>query len=167
MCMFCRSFFVLLVIVLSVLCSFGHCVVCSSFFWSLCCLFFVLLVIVLSVLCSFGHCVVCSLFFWSLCCLFFVLLVIVLSVLCSFGHCVVCSLFFWSLCCLFFVLLVIVLSVLRFTDSDFQTLLKMSYLMDGQTTNTNGWQHFEWVFVSGELNKNNKIENIRYVCCVY
>jgi hypothetical protein len=40
-------------------------------------------------------------------------------------------------------LLVIVLSVLRFTDSDFQTLLKMSYLMDGQTTNTNGWQHFE------------------------
>jgi protein-S-isoprenylcysteine O-methyltransferase Ste14 len=37
-------------IVLSVLLSFGHCAVCSSFFWSLCCLFFCLLVIVLSVL---------------------------------------------------------------------------------------------------------------------
>jgi phosphatidylglycerophosphate synthase len=46
--------------VLSVLLSFGHCVVCSSVFWSLCCLFFCLLVIVLSVLLSFGHCVVCS-----------------------------------------------------------------------------------------------------------
>ena len=41
-------------------CSFGHCVVCSSVFWSLCCLFFCLLAIVLSVLLSFGHCVVCS-----------------------------------------------------------------------------------------------------------
>jgi hypothetical protein len=30
--------------------SFGHCVVCSSVFWPLCCLFFCLLVIVLSVL---------------------------------------------------------------------------------------------------------------------
>jgi hypothetical protein len=40
--------------------SFGHCVVCSSVFWPLCCLFFCLLAIVLSVLLSFGHCVVCS-----------------------------------------------------------------------------------------------------------
>ena len=51
--------------------SFCHCVVCSSVFWSLCCLFFCLLVIVLSVLLSFGHCVVCSSVFWPLCCLFF------------------------------------------------------------------------------------------------
>jgi hypothetical protein len=35
---------------LSVLLSFGHCVVCSSVFWPLCCLFFCLLAIVLSVL---------------------------------------------------------------------------------------------------------------------
>jgi hypothetical protein len=34
---------------LSVLLSFGHCVVCSSVFWPLCCLFFCLLAIVLSV----------------------------------------------------------------------------------------------------------------------
>jgi hypothetical protein len=38
---------------LSVLLSFGHCVVCSSVFWSLCCLFFCLLAIVLSVLLRF------------------------------------------------------------------------------------------------------------------
>jgi hypothetical protein len=62
-------------------CSFGHCVVCSSVFWPLCCLFFCLLAIVLSVLLSFGHCDVCSSVFWPLCCLFFCLLAIVLSVL--------------------------------------------------------------------------------------
>jgi hypothetical protein len=66
---------------LSVLLSFGHCVVCSSVFWPLCCLFFCLLAIVLSVLLSFGHCAVCSSVFWPLCCLFFCLLAIVLSVL--------------------------------------------------------------------------------------
>jgi hypothetical protein len=42
-------FFCLLAIVLSVLLSFGHCLVCSSF----------------------GHCLVCSSVFWPLCCLFF------------------------------------------------------------------------------------------------
>jgi hypothetical protein len=56
----CCLFFCLLIIVLSVLLSFDHCVVCSSVFWSLCCLFFCLLIIVLSVLLSFDHCVVCS-----------------------------------------------------------------------------------------------------------
>ena len=39
---------------------FGHCVVCTSFFWPLCCLYFCLLAIVFSVLLSFGHCVVCT-----------------------------------------------------------------------------------------------------------
>jgi hypothetical protein len=42
-----------LAIVLSVLLSVGHCVVCSSLFWPLCCLFFCLLAIVLSVLLRF------------------------------------------------------------------------------------------------------------------
>ena len=39
--------------VLSVLLSFGHCVVCPSVFWPLCCLSFSLLAIVLSVLFRF------------------------------------------------------------------------------------------------------------------
>jgi hypothetical protein len=43
-----------LALVLSVLLSFGPCVVCSSVFWPLCCLFFCLLAIVLSVL-RFTH----------------------------------------------------------------------------------------------------------------
>ena len=67
-----RLSFCLLVIVLSVLFSFGHCVVCPFVFWSLCCLSFCLQVIVLSVLLSFGHCVVCPFVFWSLCCLSFI-----------------------------------------------------------------------------------------------
>jgi hypothetical protein len=46
--LYCLSFF-LLVIVLSVLLSFGHCIVCPSFFWSLYCLSICLLVIELSV----------------------------------------------------------------------------------------------------------------------
>jgi hypothetical protein len=58
--------------VLSVLLSFGHCVVCSSVFWPLCCLFL-----------SFGHCVVCSSVFWSLCCLFFFDLRILITPLAS------------------------------------------------------------------------------------
>jgi Flp pilus assembly protein TadB len=72
----CCLFFCLLVIVLSIILSFGHCVVYSSVFWSLCCLFFCILVIVLSILLSFGHCVVYYSVFWSLCCLLFCLLVI-------------------------------------------------------------------------------------------
>ena len=53
--MFCRSLLVLflLAIVLSVLLSFGHCIVCSSVFWPLYCLFFCLLAIVLLVLLRF------------------------------------------------------------------------------------------------------------------
>ena len=55
----CYLSFCLLAIVLSVLLSFGHCVICPSVFWPLCYLSFCLLAIVLSVLLSFGHCVVC------------------------------------------------------------------------------------------------------------
>jgi hypothetical protein len=114
--MFCRSLFVLLlfifwslcclsfcllVIVLFILLSFGHCVVYHSVFWSLCCLS-CLFVIVLSILLSFGHCVFYPSVFWSLCCLSFCLLVIVLSILLSFGHCVVypsSNYGFWLLLC--------------------------------------------------------------------
>jgi hypothetical protein len=44
-----------LAIVLSVLLSFGHCVVYSSVFWPLCCLFFCLLAIVLSILLRYTY----------------------------------------------------------------------------------------------------------------
>ena len=42
----------LLAIVLSVLLSFGHCVVCSSVFWPLCCLFFDLRILITSLVSS-------------------------------------------------------------------------------------------------------------------
>ena len=80
----CCLFFCLLAIVLYVLLSFGHCVVCPSVFWPLCCLSFCLLAIVLSVLLSFGHCGVCPSVIWPLWCLSFCLLAIVLSVLLRF-----------------------------------------------------------------------------------
>ena len=110
--------------------SFGHCIVCSSWYTHS--------------NYTFGHCIVCSSWythsnytfgiFWPLYCLFFViyafqlhlwyLLAIVLSVLrdiripitplVSFGHCIVCSSWythsnytfgiFWPLYCLFFVI---------------------------------------------------------------
>ena len=50
--LFCLFVLFLLAIVLSVLLSFGHCVVCSSVFWPLCCLFFFNLRILITTLIS-------------------------------------------------------------------------------------------------------------------
>jgi hypothetical protein len=66
----------LLVVVLPVHVSFGRCIVCPCFFWSLYCLSMFLLVVVLSVHVSFGSCIVCPCFFWSLYCLSMFLLVV-------------------------------------------------------------------------------------------
>jgi hypothetical protein len=49
----------LLVVVLSVHVSFGRCIVCPCFFWSLYCLSMFLLVVVLPVHVSFGRCIAC------------------------------------------------------------------------------------------------------------
>jgi hypothetical protein len=68
------------VVVLSVHVSFGSCIACPCFFWSLYCLSMFLLVVVLSVLASFGRCIVCSCFFWSLYFSTMFLLIIVLPV---------------------------------------------------------------------------------------
>jgi hypothetical protein len=56
----------LLVVVLPVRVSFGRCIACPCFFWSLYCLSMFLLVVVLSVDVSFGRCIVCPCFFWKL-----------------------------------------------------------------------------------------------------
>ena len=86
----CCLFFCLLTMVLSVLLSFDHGVVCSSVFWPWCCLFFCLLTMVLSVLLSFDHGVVCSSVFWPWCCLSF-----------FFWPWCCLSFFFWPWCCLY------------------------------------------------------------------
>jgi hypothetical protein len=53
----------LLVVVLPVHVSFGRCIVCPFFFWSLYCLSMFLLEVVLPVHVSFGRCIVCPCFF--------------------------------------------------------------------------------------------------------
>jgi hypothetical protein len=45
--------------------SFGRCIVCPCFFWSLYCLSMFLLVVVLPVHVSFCRCIACPCFFWS------------------------------------------------------------------------------------------------------
>jgi hypothetical protein len=55
--LYCLSMFPL-VVVLSVHVSFGRCIVCPCFFWSLYCLSMFLLVVVLPVHVSFGRCIV-------------------------------------------------------------------------------------------------------------
>jgi hypothetical protein len=115
-------FFVDLLIVITPLVSFGHCIVCSSsIYWFWLSLWY-LLAIVLSVLRRFTHSDCPFGIFWPLYCLFFVdllirialwyLLAIVLSVLrrftdsdCPFG-------IFWPFYCLFFVDLLILISPL-------------------------------------------------------
>jgi hypothetical protein len=108
----------LLVVVFSVHVSFGRCIVCPCFFWSLYCLSMFLLVLEAiqrpketwsdntttkrnmdrqyndqkkhgQTILSFGRCIVCPCFFWSLYCLSMFLLVVVLSVHVSFGRCIV------------------------------------------------------------------------------
>jgi hypothetical protein len=130
-----------LVFVLPVHVSFGRCIACPCFFWSLYCLSMFLLVVVLSVDVSFGLCIAKKhgqtiqrpKDTWtgntttkrnmnrqnkeqkkhgrSLYCLSMFLLVVVLSVDVSFGLCIACPCFFWSLYCLSMFLLVVVLPV--------------------------------------------------------
>jgi hypothetical protein len=59
-----KQFMFLLVVVLSVHVSFGRCIVCPCFFWSLYCLSMFLLVVVLSVHVSFGLYITPPCFFW-------------------------------------------------------------------------------------------------------
>ena len=113
-------FFVDLLILITTLVSFGHCIFySSSIYWFWLPLWY-LLAIALSILrrftdsdCTFG-------IFWPLYCLFFVDLLILITPLVSFSHCIVySSSIYWFWLHLWY-LLTIVLSVLRrFTDSDY------------------------------------------------
>ena len=151
--MFCKSFFVLLFfyfwplyclylfdlrLLITLLVSFGHCIVCTSVIYGFWLPFWYLLAIVLSVLlwftdsdCPFG-------IFWPLYCLYFFdlqiltllvsfghcivctsLILRILTLLVSFGHCIVCTSLTYGFWLPFWYLLAIVLSVLLwFTDSD-------------------------------------------------
>ena len=113
-------YFIDLRLLISLLVSFGHCIVCLSLingFWFP---FWYLLVIVLSVF----HWFTASDFpfgiFWPLYCLSFIDLQLLISPLVSFGHCIVCLSLIYSFWFPLWYLLVIVLSVFHwFTASDF------------------------------------------------
>jgi hypothetical protein len=109
----CCLFFVIRLLISPVV-SFGHCVVCPSWyvFWLP---LWYRLAIVLSVLRVTASDYPCGIV-WPLCCLSFVLRLLITSLV-SFGHCVVCPCYgFWLP---LWYRLVIVLSVLRVTASDY------------------------------------------------
>ena len=140
-CPLCCLFFFDLRILITLLVSFGHCVVSSSQIYGFSLPLWYLLVIVLSVLLRFtdSHyrfgifCPLCCLFFLDLrgshypfgifcplCCLFFFDLRILITSLVSFGHCVVCSSQIYGFSLPIWYHLAIVFSVLlRFKNSHY------------------------------------------------
>ena len=113
-------FFVDLLILITPLVSFGHCIVCSSSIYWFWLPLWNLLTMALCVLRRFTNSNYPFGIFWPLYCLFFVHLLILIAPLVSFDHCIFCSSsidWFWLP---LWYLLTIELSVLRrFTDSDY------------------------------------------------
>ena len=120
-CPLCCLFFLNLRLLITVLVSFVHCVVCSSSIYVFWLPFWYLLSIVLSVLPQFTSSDYRIGIFCPLCCLFFLNLRLLITVLVSFVHCVVCSSSIYIFWLPFWYLLSIVLSVLhQFTSSDYR-----------------------------------------------
>ena len=116
----CCLFFLDLLILITPLVSFSHCVLCSSQIYGFSLPLWYLLAIVFSVLLRFTDSHYPFGIFWSLCCLFFLDLRILITPLVSFVHCVVCSSQIYEFSLPLWYLLSIVLSVLlRFTDSHY------------------------------------------------
>ena len=115
-------FFVDLLILITPLVSFGHCIVCSSSIYWFWLPLWHLFAIILSFLRRFTYSDYPFGIFWPLYCVFFVDLLIRIAPLVSFGHCIVISLsiywfwlpfgIFWPLYFLFFVDLLILITPL-------------------------------------------------------
>jgi hypothetical protein len=115
----CCLFFFDIRILITLVVSFGHCVVCSSSIYGFWLPLWYLLVIVLSVLLRYTDSDYPCGIFWSLCCLFFFDIRILITLVVSFGHCVVYSSSIYGFWLPLWYLLAIVLSILlRYTDSD-------------------------------------------------
>ena len=115
-CLFCVD----LLILITPLVSFGHCIFCSSLIYWFWLPLWYLLAIVVSVLRRFTDSDYPFGIFWALYFLFFVDLLILITPLVSFGHCIVRSSSMYWFWLPFWYLLAIALSVLRrFTDSDY------------------------------------------------
>ena len=115
----CLFFFDILILITSLV-SFGHCVVWPSSIYRSWLLLWYLLAIVLSLLLRFTDSDYLFGAFWSLCCLTVFDLQILITPLVCFGHCVVwpSSIYrFWLP--LWYLLAIVSSDLLRFTDSDY------------------------------------------------
>ena len=117
--LYCLFFFDLLLLI-TPLVSFGHCIVCSSLIYCFWLHLWYLLAIVLFVLLWFTASDYTFGIFWPLYCLFFFDLLLLITPLVSFGHCIVCSFLIYCFWLPLWYLLAIVLFVLLwFTASDY------------------------------------------------
>ena len=115
----CCLFFFVILILITTLVSFGHCVVWPSSIYRLWLPLCYLLAIVLSDLLRFTDSDYIVGIFWPLCCLTVFDLHILVTSLVSFGHCVVCSLRYWFWLPLWYLLAIVLSDLFRFTDSDY------------------------------------------------
>ena len=109
--LYCLSFYALLLLITPLI-YFGHCIVCPStlyashysfgIFWPLYCLSFYALRLLITPLVSFGHCIVCPSTLYGFSLLLWYLLAIVLSVLLRFTASHYSFDIFWPLYCLSF-----------------------------------------------------------------
>jgi len=97
-------------LLITLLVSFGHCVVCPFSIYGFWLPFWYLLAFVLSVLLRFTASDYLFGIFWPLCCLSFFNLHLLITFLVSFGHCIVCSSSNYGFWLPFWYLLAIVLS---------------------------------------------------------
>ena len=117
--LYCLSFDALRLLI-TLLVSFGHCIVCPSTLYGFSLPFWYLLAIVMSVLLRFTASHYTFGIFWSMYCLSFYALRLLITPLVSFGHCIVCPSTLYGFSLLLWYLLAIVLSVfLRFTASHY------------------------------------------------
>jgi hypothetical protein len=117
----CLFFFDILILITSLV-SFDHCVFCSfSIYWFWLPLWYLyLLTIVLSVLLPYTYSNYLFGIFWPLCCLFFFDIQIMITSLVSFDHCIVCSSsIYWFWLPLWYLLTIVLSVLLRYTDSDY------------------------------------------------
>ena len=116
----CCLFFFEILILITTLVFFGHCVVWPSSIYRLWLPLCYLLAIVLSDLLRFTDSDYTVGIFWPLCCLTVFDLQILVTSLLSFGHCVVCSsLRYWFWLPLWYLLGIMLSDLLRFTDYDY------------------------------------------------
>ena len=117
--LYCLSFDSLRLLI-TLLVSFGHCIVCHSTLYGFSLPIWYLLAVVLSVLLRFTASHYSFGIFWPLFCLSFYALRLLITPLVSFGHCIVCPSTLYGFSLILWYLLAIVLSVLlRFTASHY------------------------------------------------